>query len=155
MKKVLFILFLFLISCSSPEEKIIQSFNIQRAPHQREFKAKSAEIYDTIFADQVFDKLDILNENINRLQDSLKNKKIRYSEFYQRELDHLLHQEQIYTSISSQIDKNISGFYVKIITNKDDTLNFLVYPLTYRIICPVFLIDNKKPPRKPRPLTNF
>ena len=163
MKKIFILLFVFLISCNNntPEKWIIYSFNHNQFSN-KEIKAKSAEIYDTIFIDEVNKNFNIFKNKINNLdkkirkidfyKDSIFNLhypklkqdsliKIGYNRIrlYEREIDHLRHRYNYNRMISSQVDNNICGYYVKIITNKKDTFDLIVSPLTYTIIGSTFM----------------
>jgi hypothetical protein len=159
-----FAVFMAMISCNNtPEKKIAQSFYKQRFIKDKDFKVEKVEIYDTICINQIIDalpifekRIDIFQKNLikmNSYRDSIlkfnypkleKDSLLRIGrdrqEYYDRELEHLIHREMIYLNMNEQLDDSICGYYVKIITPKG-TFDFIVSPLTYRIICPAFAIQ--------------
>jgi septal ring factor EnvC (AmiA/AmiB activator) len=167
MKKLLFILlsFLFLLSCNNtPEEKIKKSFYFQRiSRYHSKIKVKSVKIYDTIYIDEVSDKIDEVEKEIKNVEkeikkfnlyrdsilkltiDDLEKRQILQDKFEKkrildREIDHLSRKEMHISNVDFQRDNYISAYYVEIITNRD-TMYFAVSPLTYTIICPLFMLE--------------
>jgi hypothetical protein len=162
--KKLFLIFVFLlISCSTPEKKIIESFKSQRMARHTNIKIKGAEIYDTIYIRQIDkilpdiqNKVDLYEKRINNMnnyrdsvfrlgyprpkRDSLMRKEFDRRQYYDREQEHQFHRLMIYNNLDKQIDDSICGYYARIITSRD-TLNFVVAPLTFMIICPAFMFE--------------
>jgi len=166
MKKIIVVLisFLFLISCSSPERKIKESFNFQRPNRHRAFKVESVKIYDTIYSKTVFENQDIFrkqNEDLlNKLkhldqyrdsvfklhyprskQDSLIRIGFDLRRHYDMELDRLSIREMNNNTLYTQIDDTIAGYYARIITQRD-TFDVIVSSLTFHVVCPVFMYEN-------------
>lgn len=145
MKKIFFIICLFLISCGTPERKIIDSFDFQRKSITRNVRAQIAEVYDTLYYSEIYKKLKIIQGKIDELETNIE--KINYDKDgdkdnvinYERELDYLIHQELIMQRIIFESIDSICGYYTKITTNKD-ILNFVVSP-EFKIICPVFILE--------------
>jgi hypothetical protein len=171
MKKIFSILFLciiLIISCSSPEKKIKQSFTHQRYSKFKEIEIQKIEIYDTVYFTDIVNTLnfldnksEIINKKIDELdlyRDSIRKNKIsnfnkdslfreleKRENFYNREIDHLFREEMNYANLGKQIDDSIYAYKVMIKTDKR-TFNFLVSPLTFTIISPTFdlFIDSLK-----------
>lgn len=167
MKKLFFILisFLFLLGCTNtPEKQIEKSFYFQRGPSKRhQIKIQSVKIYDTIYVDEVYVKVDTLEkriahfeERIKRVEifrdsirksispDSIKQKFMRTGSerrmHFDRERDHFMNIQHYTRMLDMQRNGNIAAYYVEIVTNID-TMKFAVTPLTYYIICPVFMLE--------------
>jgi hypothetical protein len=58
-------------------------------------------------------------------------------DIYEREFDHLMREQFNYANLGKQIDDTIYGYKAKIITNKR-SFDFLIAPLTFTIISPIF-----------------
>jgi len=167
MKKLFLILisFLFLLGCTNtPEKQIEKSFYFQRGPsHRHKMKVESVRIYDTITVDEVYVRVDTLEKRIKEFEerikkydnfrdsirklnipDSLKRPHFERGSTTRREFDrrkeHFITRESYTRMLDMQRDKNIAAYYVEIITSYD-TLRFAVTPLTYMIICPVFMLE--------------
>lgn len=170
MKNLIFILFLFLISCSTPEQKIIDSFKEGRM-HRYNKEIKSAEIYDTIYTKDAFDSLDYfdekvkyLNEKVRKMDnyrdsivkmnypDSLRHRLIREGfqrrESYERDAEHVRHQIYYYYTFY-QFRDSICGYFAKIYTEAD-TFDVVVDAKYYGIIAPTFMFKNVPPERPQR-----
>lgn len=165
MKKLFLILFIFLVSCTNtPEKKIIESFNNQRFTHNKNYRVQKVEIYDTVYIDQIIntlptinDQMDIFQKKMERMnsyrdsilelnyskykRDSLLKIGRELEEYYDRELEHIIRREMTYVNMNQQIDNDICGYYARVIT-PSKTFNFIVTPITYKIICPVFIFED-------------
>lgn len=163
LSKIFFIFSLVLFSCSTPEQKIIDSFKTGRI-HKYNREIKYAEIYDTIHTQNIQDsipifekriaKFDVDMKKIDMYRDSIVNLKLPDSTKYflirnaldkKRRLDiqsdHLIHQKNQYYAFYNTYD-SICGYYAKIYTKKD-TFDFVVMVKTYNIICPTFMFTNE------------
>lgn len=143
MKKLLtLVLFCFiLISCeSTPEKKILHSFNFRH----KEMKAKDIKIYDTLYAKEIDINVSIINNKIQILEKQLKSKNIAndslfiIKKYIEKDLERLYFQQLMNDNLIS--NDSICAYYARITTNKD-TFNFVIEPFTYRIVCPVFMIE--------------
>jgi len=166
MKRLFSILLLFLIilvSCDKPEKKVIRSFNEQRFSRDRGFKIEKSQIYDTLYVNDVIkkvplieDKVQSLENNIKRMdnfrdsifkldsppykKDSLLKRGFDHKRFLDREIDHYRYIEDFYNNLYYDYNDTIAAYYSRIIT-KRDTFEFVVMARTYRIICPVSMIE--------------
>lgn len=167
MKKLFFILisFLFLLGCTNtPEKQIEKSFYFQRGPSKRhQVKIESIKIYDTVTVDEVYIRVDTLEKRIKEFEKRIKrydifrdsihklniHDSLKHPHFergmtsrreYDRRREHFITRESYTRMLDMQRDKNIAAYYVEIVTNYD-TLRFAVTPLTYMIICPVFMLE--------------
>lgn len=156
---VILILSLFLFSCNSPERKIKNSFKFQRG----KFKIEDVRIYDTIYLKNVDENMEFIYERTKYLkksvkmaneyrdsilqlqypkpkQDSLLGTGYQWRRHRQRELDHLFFRQAFTESLYSETNDTIAGYRARIIT-RYDTLEFIVSPLTFQIVCPVFMYE--------------
>jgi len=166
MKKLFSILLLFLIiliSCDTPEKKVIKSFNEQRFSRDRGFKIEKAQIYDTLYVNQVIEKTPIIIDKVQSLEnrikrmdnfrdsviklnyprpitDSLLRKGFDRKRFLDREIGHYRYIEDFYNNLYYDYNDTIAAYYARIITERD-TFEFVVMARTYRILCPVFMIE--------------
>lgn len=159
MKKIILILFALVISCTSPERKIKNSYDFQRG----NVKVNEVIIYDTLYVDKLIDDLNFFQGRIKILEKSLKQQEIyrdsiiqlQYTKIkqdsllrigfekrrrYNKELDYISFKENIIESIFSQMNDTIAGYYARVIT-KYDTIGFIVNPNTFRIIIPVSMYE--------------
>jgi len=167
MKKLTIILFflLTLLSCSTPEEKILDSFNEHRMARRRSttLEVKEVKIYDTLFYtdlvkawDNIEKNKPILENKLKRMEhyrdsvlsskpdrsklDSLMHADRIKRERYDRQLDHLNRQfGYVDMLVRDAGNDTICGYYAKIVT-KNDTLLFIVTP-NFEILCPVFMYE--------------
>ena len=168
MKKLLliFILILSVLSCKTPEEKIVDSFNENRSSRRRSrtLEIKGAEIYDTLYYHDLA-KMYAQNENdkpyfekklreMNHYRDSVIALKLdkpqrdslmhigfEQRERYDRKITHLGHQENyMYLLLRTTPKDSIYAYYAYIVTNRD-TLKFIV-DHKFNIICPVFMYED-------------
>jgi len=175
MKKLLFILFVFLISCSTPEQKIIESFKEGRMSRYNK-EIKSAEIYDTIYTLDALDSLPYFDAKYKKIQkniasmdsyrdsivklkypDSTRHRLLREGfekrEALERAADHVSRQLGHYYSFYNTRD-SICGYFAKIYTSAD-TFDVVVLAKSYYIICPTFVFKNEIPIRPRRNLTKI
>ena len=167
MKKltIIFFFLLTLLSCSTPEEKILDSFNEHRMARRRSttLEVKEVKIYDTLFYSDLVKAWDNIEKNKPILEKRLKNMdnyrdSIRLSnndrskldslmraggkkrERYDRQLDHLNRQfGYVDMLFRDSGNDTICGYYAKIVT-KNDTLLFIV-TRKFSILCPVFMYE--------------
>jgi len=139
--KILIMLSMILYSCNTPERKIIDSFDFQRKSITHNVRAESAEVYDTLYYSEVYEKLQILQGRIDELETNIQKIDCNKDSIieYKRDLDYLIHQELFIQRIMFECNDTICGYYTKIVTNKN-VLNFVVSP-EFRIICPVFILE--------------
>lgn len=160
MKKLIIILFAFLAACSnSPEKKIEKSFENQRFVKNRDIQVKDVIIYDTITLNDIINRLDYtenkimsLDKKLNKIYSYKDSVRFNYhnmrrdssfrrlqlmQDIYEREFDHLMREQFDYANLGKQIDDSIYAYKVKIITERG-SFNFMVAPLTYTIISPIF-----------------
>jgi len=157
MKKLLIILYLILFSCSSPEQKIIKSFEDGRL--HGHFKINNVSIYDTIYYKDIIDSLEFYENKVRLIQKqidglrgfrdsvfklnypdstrrSILQKRFDLDRKLQRDLRHASNQQMTrYTFYN--INENICGYLVKIYTPRD-TFDFVVTS-KYTIVCPTFM----------------
>jgi hypothetical protein len=167
--KIFFIFSLVLFSCSTPEQRIVQSFK-QGKLFRYNREIRSAEIYDTIYTKSVLDSLPIFEERLDkfyRISKSMSNVRDSISELHfsktkidslirksferikrvETEADHLAHQKNQYYIFYNTSD-TICGYYAKIYT-KNDTFDVVVDAKRYSVICPTFIFKNESPgPRR-------
>ena len=167
MKKltIIFFFLLTLLSCSTPEEKILDSFNEHRMARRRSttLEVKEVKIYDTLFYNDLIKTWDNMEKNkpilekrlknMNNYRDSIRSSNPDRSKFdslihagrkklerYDRQLDHLNRQVgYVDMLIRDSGNDTISGYYAKIVT-KNDTLFFIV-TRKFSILCPVFMYE--------------
>lgn len=160
MKIVTIILLLLVFSCSSPERKIKQSFNAQRG----KIKIENVKIYDTIYAETLSERMEFFDTRIKFLErsvkmsneyrdsirglqypkpieDSLLRIGYRWRRERQNELNALSFKQTFSESLYSEMDDTIVGYYAKIIT-RYDTIDFIVSPITFQLVCPVYMYEN-------------
>jgi len=158
---IILILSLFLFSCNSPERKIKNSFQYQRG----KFKITEVKIYDTIYLKDITENTEFFNRRIRYLersikmaneyrdsvlqfqypkskQDSLLSTGRLWKRQRQKELDRLLIRESLTNYLYSEINDTIAGYYARIVT-RYNTFEFVVSPITYQIVCPVSMYENK------------
>lgn len=139
MKNLLIILLLFLVSCSTPESKILNSFNEGRdARHiKHEFEVKSVAIYDTIYTKDLensLQKVETQIRNIEKLPKKVEKYKPRHFDDYG---DLLRKQGDMYMLYREIVNDSICGYYARIITNRD-TFDFVI-TTKFKILTPVFM----------------
>jgi len=166
MSKVIYLLLLFFItflSCvQTPEKEIKKSF-ISRSIMNKKLHIKEVKIYDTIYCNDIKKELTLLERKIPYLKtlyrkmssnrnsiirlnysrpklDSMIRKDLKMLEEMDRETQILIRKQFIRYDLLQQIDNNICGYYVKIITQKD-TFKVITTALTFRIVCPVFVFE--------------
>ena len=162
MKKLIIILFAFLVACSnSPEKKIEKSFESQRFVKNRDIQVKDVIIYDTVTLNDIIKRLDYtenkimsLDKKLNKIYSYKDSISIRFNyhnmrrdssfrrlqlmqDIYEREFDHLVKEQFDYANLGKQIDDSIYAYKVKIITERG-SFNFMVAPITFTIISPIF-----------------
>lgn len=161
MKKIFIILFIFLSACSnSHENKIKRSFKNQIFFAHHNAYVKDVKVYDTIEVNDILNTinhLDIISEelqtklsNIYNYKDSIKKtvdprikrdsllRNIDHTqEYLERELDMTARKQLDYVNLGKQIDDSIYAYKVRISTDKR-SFDFLVSPLTFTIISPIF-----------------
>jgi hypothetical protein len=164
LSKILIVFLLTLLSCSSPEQKIVRSFNDQAFLQSSKIKVKNVEIYDTVYFNDVSEKVYNIQSEINKLEmdilrmnnfrdsvleldfskithDSLMKKGFHRKMVYDRKLDFAIRREGYYYSLYNIPVDSISAYYAKIITDKD-TFNIVVTANTYEVLCPVFIFEH-------------
>lgn len=155
--------FLLLVSCTTPEQKIENSFNEQRFARRNSHVVQNVIIYDTIYFKDIIDSLNTIESKLQdfdkifivrntdnirdslrktnhlpRVRDSLLRKSINNIQSNERAYQHLRHMATYrYALMRIPAIDSISGYYVKMITNRD-TLNFIVTN-KFDILCPVFM----------------
>jgi len=157
-KKLFIILSLILFSCSSPEQKIIQSFKNDR-PHHSRIKITGASIYDTLYLNDVLDSISFYEnktryirqqlDGVNSFRDSViklnysdSTRRLIFRKYFdnirrlERELDRTSHKQMIRYSFYNTHD-SICGYLVKIYAERD-TFDFVVMS-NYNILCPTFV----------------
>ena len=165
MKNLLYILILiFLSSCTTPEEKIMKSFNEGRYVKRHEntfFFVKDIKIYDTIYLLDVYEGYGNLSTDLyfidkrmkritaekNKLQtsdtlqtikDSLIAVNIRRLNYYEKQTNDFYHAQSFHSFLlNAEPNDSVAGYYVKITTNLD-TLYYVVTS-KFNILCPVFM----------------
>lgn len=158
MKIITLILLLLVISCSSPEKKIKDSFKFQRG----RFKIESVQIYDTIYSETISENVEyfhkrkvFLEKSIRRAdeyrdsilkleypkskRDSLIRIGARWRRERQKDLETTTFKSTFTDILNSKMNDTIAGYYVKIIT-RYDTLNFITDP-TFQIVCLVSMYE--------------
>jgi hypothetical protein len=159
---ILTVLFGFLVSCGSPEQKIIRS--IQQDRIGKHIEIKSVEIYDTLSIFEVqfmfpilqnnlaefeeqFHKFDNIRDSIHAfhnsksIYDSVLNKEFLKRDKIDHEIDHINRMISIYYSLyNSPTKNNDAAYFVKIVTDRD-TLDLVVSTDTYKVICPTFMFN--------------
>jgi hypothetical protein len=144
MKNLLYILLFFLVSCSTPESKILDSFNEGR-PYRRvkhEIEVKSVSIYDTIYAKENYKYWEEVQAKLLNIQKGFRENKNtpNYYRHGRQEDDYgslLRRQGNMYLLYRDVVNDSICGYYARIITSRD-TFNFVV-TTKYNILCPVFV----------------
>lgn len=138
---ILILVIISLISCTSPEKKIKDSFSFLREK-RKELKIKSVEIYDTIYTKTVYDNMDTLQKKIAHLESHMRKRdSIFRKEKYDRELDILYFKQGLFYSLYSDMKDTIGGYCARIITPKD-TFDIVVTP-EFQFIGPAFLYNNE------------
>ena len=151
-------------SCTpSPVKEIKKSFYSLRINKSKFFKIKKIEIYDTLYymdvkkeVDSLEKRFPVIKRNYDRMKkyrdsinnfnyprpkyDSLIKAGIQKSNLIDREMRIIAYKQIKRYELLQQIDENICGYYVKIITPKD-TFKVVVSALNFRIISPVFIYE--------------
>jgi hypothetical protein len=159
--KILFVLMIFLTSCyNSVERKIIHDI---RSGNRLNVKIESVQITDTLYADQIKDKLDQLplrqkfyqtmikdlHSTINSIRhiekrdnftDSLMHSTFERLMFYDRELDRVSIQTIYYEQLYNQDKNGICGYYATIKTRDGENYEFVVSK-DYNVICSKFMLE--------------
>jgi len=159
--KILLILILSSISClNSPEKKILRDV---KSKNYLKLKIESAQITDTLYKQQIKDKLDEIPLRIQNHQKMIQNyrhdidsiRKInidnnksdstifnlfRRIRFHNREIDHVHLQTMYYEQLYNQSTDSICGYYITIKIHAQESLDFVVSKDFY-IICPKFMLD--------------